>query len=380
MAEENDLERNEPASQKRLEQAREEGQVPRSRELASFAVLLSGALTLSGVGDRLAMSLQRLMRDALSFDHAQIASTASMLERLGSLSFDALLAIAPLLVVLVLAALLAPLLVQGWMFSLDPLQPNFSRLNLWAGLQRMFALSGAIELGKALLKVVLISAVACWAIWRERGALLPLSSAPLPDAIAHLGHELVVSLTIIVAALAILAAIDVPLEIWRYRRGLRMTRDEVRREAREADGDPQLKARIKGQQREMARRRMMSEIPKADVVVTNPTHFAVALAYRDGTMRAPRVVAKGAHLLAARIRQIADEHRIPIVEAPPLARALYRHSDLGEEVPRALYSAVAEVLAYVYQLRRAGASSGPAPTPLGNIEVPPELDPGSDPA
>jgi flagellar biosynthetic protein FlhB len=193
----------------------------------------------------------------------------------------------------------------------------------------------------------------------------------------HLVHLLGSSFLIIAGSMILVTAVDVPFQVWDHGRKLRMTREEVRQESRETEGDPQVKQRIRTQQREMARRRMMSEIPKADVVVTNPTHYAVALRYQGNSMRAPQVVAKGAHLLAQRIGALAREHDVPVLEAPPLARALYRHADLGEEVPAALYTAVAEVLAYVYQLRRQQEAGGPMPPPPGTLPVPLELDPGS---
>ena len=190
-----------------------------------------------------------------------------------------------------------------------------------------------------------------------------------------MGHLLGMSLLAIVGSMILIVAIDVPFQLWDHGRGLRMTREELRQEAKETEGNPQIKARIRSLQREAARRRMMSEIPKADVVVTNPAHYAVALRYQGDAMRAPRVVAKGAHLLAARIRELAAEHRVPILEAPPLARALYHHTDLDDEIPETLYTAVAEVLAYVFQLRRYREYGGTMPQPPGEVAIPEGLDP-----
>jgi len=197
---------------------------------------------------------------------------------------------------------------------------------------------------------------------------------------AHLVQLLGSSFLIMAASMALIVAVDIPVQIWDHERKLRMTREEVRQENKETEGDPQVKAHIRSQQREMARRRMMAEIPRADVVVTNPAHYAVALRYQDGAMRAPRVVAKGAHLLAARIRALAEEHQVPILGAPPLARALYRHAELGDEIPAALYTAVAEVLAYVYQLRRHREDGSPMPQPPELLPLPAGLDPGTSAA
>lgn len=377
MAEDSDLERTEPASQRRIEQAREKGQVPRSRELATFAVLIAagGGLTLMGSG--LMHSLSDLMRVGLQLDRSAAFDTTLMMARLQQSSQDALVAFFPFMLVMMVAALAAPMLLSGWLFSSEALQPNFGRLSPLKGIARMFSWNSLAELGKAIAKSVLIGGVAAWVIWGEADAILALATQPLDVALANLGGLAAFTFLAIAGSMILLVAIDVPLQLWQHHSQLKMSREELRQEAKETEGDPQIKARIRALQREAARRRMMAEVPKADVIVTNPTHYAVALRYQDKKMRAPQVVAKGSQLVAARIRELAIENNIPIVETPPLARALYRHAELGQEIPAALYTAVAEVLAYIYQLRRYRLEGGQPPQTPKDLPVPADLDPES---
>jgi len=281
------------------------------------------------------------------------------------------------MLVMMVAALAAPMLLSGWLFSSEALQPNFGRLSPLKGIARMFSWNSLAELGKAIAKSALIGGVAAWVIWGEADAILALATQPLDVALANLGGLAAFTFLAIAGSMILLVAIDVPLQLWQHHSQLKMSREELRQEAKETEGDPQIKARIRALQREAARRRMMAEVPKADVIVTNPTHYAVALRYQDKKMRAPQVVAKGSQLVAARIRELALEHNIPIVETPPLARALYRHAELGQEIPAALYTAVAEVLAYIYQLRRYRMEGGQPPQTPKDLPVPADLDPES---
>jgi flagellar biosynthetic protein FlhB len=297
-----------------------------------------------------------------------------MLAPLGGQAADALLACAPLLVLLVIAALAAPQLLGGWLFTANALRFDFKRVDPIAGFGRLFSWQALAELAKALAKAALVSAVAVAVLWHYKDPLLELAVLPLESAAAQAARLVVASLALIAGALVLVAAADVPFQLWRHADGLKMSKEEVRRENRETEGDPHVKAVIRSQQREMARRRMMAEVPKADVIVTNPTHYAVALRYDDSAMRAPRVVAKGADAVAAKIREVGEANHVPILESPPLARALYRHAELGDEIPAALYTAVAEVLAYVFQLRRHNLHGEAAPQPLREVPVPAELD------
>lgn len=380
MAEDTGLERTEPASERRREQAREEGQVARSRELSTLALLLTGAGGLFFMGSGLADKMSEAMRHGMRLERALAFDTDLMLLRLKHSSIEALLAFSPLLLLLCLAGIASTLLMTGWLFSVKPLLPNWARMDPLKGLARIASWNGVIEMLKAIAKAALVGGVAALVLWHNSAAVLSLATESLGAGVTHLMRLLGMSFLIMAGSITLVVAIDIPFQIWDQERRLRMTREEVRKENKETEGDPQVKAHIRSQQREMARRRMMAEIPKADVVVTNPTHYAVALRYQDGAMCAPQVVAKGANLLAARIRALAEEHRVPILEAPPLARALYRHAELGDEIPAALYTAVAEVLAYVYQLRRHREQGGQLPLQPDFAPLPAGIDPGANAA
>lgn len=375
MAEDSDLERTEPASPRRLEQAREEGDVPRSRELATCTILLGAGLGLWFLGGSMTSRLNHMMVSELAFERERAFDFNLLLMRLGTDLADVLITFAPLAGLLLLAALGSPLLIGGWLFSTKALQPNFSRLNPMNGLGNMFSMRSGVELLKAIAKSVLVGVVSWLVVSRQIDAMLALTVEPLKDGMLHLVRLLLTSFITIVCTLVVIALIDAPYQMWHYANKLKMTREELRQEAKEQDGDPQIKARIRQMQREMARRRMMAEVPTADVVVTNPTHYAVALKYMEGKMGAPKVIAKGADQVAAKIRELAAEHHVPLLEAPPLARALYKHAELGDQIPEALYTAVAEVLAYVFQLRTFKQHGGLRPQEPQDIYVPPSMDP-----
>jgi flagellar biosynthetic protein FlhB len=372
MAEDSDLERTEPASGRKIQKAREEGNVPRSRELSTFAVLMATGAALALMGSYLIGTLRRMMQNGLDFGPADIASPAMMTTNLSEAAWDALLTVAPIAIVVLLAAIVSNIIISGWNFSLKPLEATFSKMNPIKGIGRMFDWKAMVELVKAALKGGLIAGASIWMIWLQWDEILTLSSEPMESAMPHFGWITMYTFLAAAAAFALIAAIDVPFQIWNYHHGMRMTKEEVRQEGKETEGDPQIKARIRAMQREQARRRMMQAIPKADVVVTNPTHFAVALKYEENGMAAPQVVAKGSQLVAERIKEIAREHHVPIVEAPPLARALHRHVEVGDAIPGTLFTAVAQVLAYVYQLNHQMN-----PVPPDEWQVPADLDPAS---
>lgn len=375
MAEDSDLERTEEATPKRIEKAREEGQVARSLELTTFTVLLASAAGILFMGTSMMDKLLKLMKAGMQMDRELAFQPDLMINRMYELAFEALIAIAPLLFLLLVVAFFAPMSLSGWMFSTKALMPKFDRLDPIKGIGRIFSVHSLVELVKALLKTVVIGSVAALVIWSNKESVMMLLTMPVDLGISRTGEFLTMSFLLIVGAMIVVVVIDVPYKLWEHAKQLRMTKEEIRKEYKESEGDPFIKARIRGLQREAARRRMMAEVPKADVIVTNPTHYAVALRYQSG-MRAPKVIAKGVHLLAARIREVAEEHRIPILEAPPLARALYHHAELESEIPEKLYTAVAEVLAYVFQLKRYNEYGGKAPQPPVDVPVPAELDPG----
>ncbi|MFX1763567.1 flagellar biosynthesis protein FlhB [Paraburkholderia sp. A1RI-2L] len=377
MAEDSDLEKTESATPKRLEKAREEGQVARSRELSTFALLSAGCFGAWMLSGTIGEHLQTMLRGALTFNHAGAFETKRMLTGAGVAAREGLVALLPVLLLTGAAALLAPMALGGWLFSTKSLEMKFSRLNPVSGLGRIFSVNGPIQLGMSIAKTLVVGGIGGSALWMRRDEILGLAMQPPPRAFADALHLIAVCCGTTVAGMFVVAAIDVPYQLWSYHRKLRMTKEEVKREHRENEGDPHVKGRIRQQQRAMARRRMMAQVPKADVVVTNPTHFAVALQYADGEMRAPRVVAKGVNLVAARIRELAAEHNVPLLEAPPLARALYYNVDINREIPGPLYGAVAQVLAWVYQLKRFREHGGDVPMAPTDLDVPPELDKGA---
>lgn len=374
MAEDSDVEKTEPASGRRLEKARAEGQVPRSRELGAFLVLLSAVGTFWVAGPWLMQRMAALLRRGLTLDLPLSQEPQLMLVRFADLSFDAVLGFLPLLVALIVAAVLGPLLLGSWNFAPATLLPDLTRLDPIKGLAKLVSMSGLAEMFKAIAKAVVLGGVAAWVIWSERGDLLSIFAQPVEVGLATAGSLVNYSFAACVAAMVLIVAVDVPFQLWQYHDKLKMSREDLKQESKESEGDPQVKGRIRALQREAARRRMMGAVPTADVIVTNPTHFAVALAYKSG-MGAPKVVAKGRGELALKIRELGAEHGVPMLEAPPLARALYRHTDLDQEVPAALYAAVAEVLAYVYQLSNWRQVGGSYPMPPREIAVPAELVP-----
>lgn len=374
MAEDSDLERTEPASGRRLEQAREEGQVPHSRELGAFLVMAVAAGAFWMMGAWLMQRMAGLVRRGMTLDLPLVQEPSLMLVRLADLSFDALFALMPLFLALVVAALASPFFLGSWVFAPKALAPDISRLDPIKGLGRLISLSGLAEMIKAIAKALLLSGVAVWVIWSEREDIFGIFKQSIDVGLVSAGHLVNFSFLSLVAAMLLIVAADVPFQIWQYHDKLKMTRDEQKQEGREMEGDPLVKGRIRTLQREAARKRMMGAVPKADVIVTNPTHFAVALAYKSG-MGAPRVVAKGRGDVALKIREIGAEHGVPMLEAPPLARALYQHTDLDQEIPSGLYAAVAEVLAYVYQLSNWRQVGGNYPVPPREIAVPAELVP-----
>jgi len=373
MAEDSDLEKTEAATDKRIERAREEGKVAQSRELSTFIELMAAVLVLMTLGSFFSEKLMATMRRGLVFDRTAAFDSGMMMTRLTHELTETMLAFLPLFGVMILAALAGPLLLAGWNLSWKALAPNFGKFNPIAGLKRIVSVNGVVELIKSLLKVALLGGIAVWVIWGYRDEMFSLVSEPLDSGISHFSHMLLNTALYLVSAMLLIVAIDVPFQLWHYAKNLRMTKEEVKREAKESEGDPQIKARIRAAQREAARKRMMAAVPQADVIVTNPTHYAVALKYDQSRMAAPQIVAKGGGLVAERIIELGRENNVPLLQAPPLARALYRHADIGNEVPQRLYTAVAEVLAYVYQLRTPVYSSAP-PKPPRNLPVPEDMD------
>jgi len=362
-------------SARRLEEARKDGQIPRSRDLAHFFVVGASVGVLTLAGQSLATASRGLLVRGLQFDAASANEPGRMTERLGQLVGDALLATAPVFAVMIVASVAAPLLVGGWMFAPGTVLPKLERLDPMPGLARLVSLRAFVGLGKNLLLTILLAAVGGAFILGHIDQFAALASEGLPIALAQLFTLVLKAFALLTLALAAMAMIDVPYQIISFRNSMKMSVQEAREEDRQMQGDPRLKAQVRKVQREMARRRMMAAVPKADVVITNPTHFAVALKYLEDRHRAPVVVAKGMDAVAARIRELAHEAGVPQLEAPPLARALYQHVEIGAEIPAALYTAVAQVLAYIFQLKRHAQGQAPRPVEPTDIEVPAGLDP-----
>ncbi len=377
MAEDSDLEKTEQASPKRLEKAREQGDVPRSRELATCAVLFTAGVSMLMMGSQLSQALKSSMSAGLHFDRSVAFDPIVLLMKTADTIYSLLLAFAPFALILLIVAIASPILIGGWVFSGNALAPQFGRLNPLTGLGNLFSKNSAVELIKSIAKTILVATVAYIVISHDMDPILSLSLLPLKTGISQVNDLLLMGFLSIVSALVFIAAIDVPYQLYHYADKLKMTKEEVRQESKESEGNPEIKARIRQQQREMARRRMMSEIPKADVVITNPTHYAVAIKYKGEGMRAPVVVAKGTDAVALKIREIAAENNVLTMEAPKLARALFAHTELGNEIPEALYAAVAEVLAYVFQMRIFKKDGGFRPDVPKALAVPEELDPHS---
>lgn len=366
-------ERTEEATPKRRQDAKRKGQVPRSRELNTALMLLAGGLMLYGLGPLFGQGLMGFMEQALDLERAELTDPAAMLRRMRAATDEMLLLFVPFILAMVATALLAPALLGGWALSVDPLTPKLERLDPIKGLGRLFSSRSLVELGKAIAKLVLIGGVSTAFLWSLRDQILAPPVAEVDQDLFHAFHLFGVVLIVLAAATLLIAFIDVPYQLWDHHKKLRMTRQEVRDENKETEGRPEVKGRIRQLQRDLSKRRMMEEVPKADLVVANPTHVSVALRYEPLKGGAPRVVAKGADLIAGQIRKIANAHGVPVIEAPPLARALYHSVKLDQEIPASLYLAVAQLLAYVHQLRIARETGARQPEAPRDLPVPDDL-------
>jgi len=372
--------RNLPASERKIRKARQDGQVARSRDLAHLLVVGGGGALLAVAMPLLGDWLHRLLATGLRFDHQLLAQDGAMTQRLGELTYAWLLVLLPLGGAGLALALGASLASGGWNFTLKPLMPNFGKLDPLAGLGRMVSGQHLGDLAKASVLALLLGLIGGTWLATHLAEFHDALKMPLPVALAHTGRTLLGGLALLMILLVVFAAIDVPLQRLMLARRLKMSHQEVKQEHKEAEGNVEVKGRIKARMREMSRKRMLAAVPKADLVVMNPSHYAVALKYDEARMAAPRIVAKGADLLALKIRDIARDHKVPVLQAPPLARALYAHGEVDHEIPARLFSAVAQVLAYVYQLRAAMAGRGAMPSDLPPIFVPPDLDPHTEDA
>ena len=375
MSEQNSQDRNLPASQRKLNKAREDGQVARSRDLGHFiAIAVCGAMLVT-LAPLAADALKQALILGLRFDRSAVQNPAFMGEQLTALTIRLMAIVLPFGAVMMAAAIAGSLAIGGWNWTLQPLTPNFGKLNPITGLPGIVSKDKLIDALKGSALALVLGAIGALYLKAHVDDFTGLLALPLPAAIEHGAGAMVGGVGLLLLALAAVAMIDVPLQRFQLAQRLKMSHQELKQEHKELEGNQEIKAKVRARMREMTKRRMMAAVPTADLVVMNPTHYAVALKYDDAKMGAPRVVAKGADLLAHAIRDLAKDSKVPVLQAPVLARALYAHAELDREIPAALFGAVAQVLAYVYQLRAALAGQIEMPAALPELDVPAELDP-----
>jgi flagellar biosynthesis protein FlhB len=369
--------RNLPASERKLRKAREDGQVSRSEDLGHLAVLGTGAFAVLTLAPTLFGLLREDMQRQLSFDAATVKSSAAMFTRLSDATTLGLTGSVAFAALIITAAMIAAIASGGWVLSLKPLMPDFSRLSPLQGLGNLFSRKKLITTGKMLLLTGILFTVAGLFLGSGMPEIAALMLQPSSAAVAHISQWITAGVGLMLLVLLLVTLVDVPLQAFLHRSDLKMSHQEFKEENKESNGNPQLKSKMRQRQRELAQRSSVTAVPKADLVVMNPTHFAVAIRYDDKTMGAPRVVSKGSDLLAFKIRDLARQHDVPVLQSPMLARALYANAELDQDIPSTLYTAVAQVLAYVYRLRAAMRGEGPMPGEVPQPFVPPELDPYS---
>ncbi|MFN1265425.1 flagellar biosynthesis protein FlhB [Pseudomonas lundensis] len=370
---ESGADKTEDPTEKRKKDSREKGEIARSKELNTLAIMLAGSIGLIIFGGALAQDMMEIMRYNFSISREALLNPDSMGAYLLHSGKIALIALQPVLITLLIAAVIGPIALGGWLFAAGSLAPKFSRMNPAAGLKRMFSAKALVELLKALAKFFIILIVALMVLQADIDDLQRIAHEPLESAVIHSLQVVAWSALWMACGLILIAAVDVPVQLWESHKKLLMTKQEVRDEHKDQEGRPEVKQRIRQTQRDMSQRRMMSAIPDADVIITNPTHFAVALKYDPEKGAAPMLLAKGSDFLALKIREIGAKHDILLLESPALARSIYYSTELDQEIPAGLYLAVAQVLAYVYQIRQHQAGKGKRPDPLNDLPIPPDL-------
>lgn len=375
MADDNAQDRNLPASQRKLNKARGEGQVPRSRDLGHLVAIGTCGSLLVAFGPLLTDWMQQTLVQGLRFDATTVQNTGMMGTRLGEMTARLLWVVLPFGVVMAAAAVAATLAIGGWNWTLTPLMPNPGKLNPFTGIKNVLSKAKLIDALKGCALALILGTIGAFYLKNHVEEFAGVLAMPLPAAIRQAAGTMLGGLGLLMIALVGLAAVDVPLQRRNHAQALKMSHQEVKQEHKEAEGNQEVKGKIKARMRAMSKKRMLAAIPTADLVVMNPTHYAVALKYDEARMGAPRVVAKGADLLAMTIRDRAKELQVPVLQAPALARALYAHAELDHEIPAALFGAVAQVLAYVYQLRAALVGRAAMPAALPELNVPADLDP-----
>ena len=370
---ENGQERSEQATAKRLQESRDKGEVARSKELTTVILMLVSGAGFFFLGGGLIDDLMQILRDSLTIEREQIFNVGAFPLLFLNTVQTALNAVFPLFLLLVIAAIIAPMAMGGWTFSLKPITPDLKKLDPIKGMGRVFSVKGLMELAKALAKFVLVGSMGLWLLQGKIDGFLSLGSLNLEQSTSQMGTELIWAFILLSSALLLVALADAPFQLWDHSRKQKMTLQEVKDESKETNGNPKLKGKVRQKQQEISQRRMMQEVPKADVVITNPTHYAVAIRYDQTSMGAPIVVALGVDEVAGHIRRIALANDVPILSAPPLARALYHNCDLDDEIPTGLFLAVAQVLAYVFQLRHYELEGGISPEFNSDVPIPDDL-------
>jgi flagellar biosynthetic protein FlhB len=355
---------------KRIADARKKGQIPRSKELNTFVALMTGSIMLMFTGESISKGLIQIIRKQFKLNRDVFFDDASLVIYFKQVLLDGMLLIVPLVLTMGVVALLTPIMMGGWNFSIESMSPKISKMNPVSGLKRMFGVQGWVELLKSIVKIVLVFSVAGSLFKGYLDQFMALSSLSLTNAMINAGDIILFGFMILSSTLIVIVAIDVPYQLWNNNKQLKMSKQEVKDESKQQEGNPEIKGQIRRKQMEMSQQRMMDEVPKADVIVTNPTHYAIALKYDPLGSGAPIMVAKGVDLIAAHIRNSAMGADVPLVAAPPLARALFYSAEIGEEIPKGLFLAVAQILAYVFQLKAATENNGDKPLPPRNIKVP----------
>ncbi|MDH5256683.1 MAG: flagellar biosynthesis protein FlhB [Gammaproteobacteria bacterium] len=366
-------EKTEDATAKKLQDARQKGQVPRSREFNTFFMMIAGATGLLFMGADIVRGLMSVIFSGFSLQRKEIFDTNYMLSSFWATVLESLQMLTPFFILLVFVAIASSLVIGGWNFAMGAITPKPSKMNPISGLKRILGPKGLVELGKALGKFFVVGGVAVLLMQTNAEWLISVGSKPMEPALAETGNELLWYFLILSLSLLVVAAIDAPFQLWDNKNQLKMSKDEVKQEHKSQEGSPETRARVRQAQRDMAMKRMMSEVPQADVVITNPTHYAIALKYDQTGGGAPVVVAKGADLVAAKIRALATENRVPLLSSPALARAIYYSTEIDDEIPAALYVAVAKVLAYVFQLAGKPGTDFSSPIPFEDVTIPDEL-------
>ena len=371
MAESEDgQEKSEDPSSRKIQKAREEGNIARSKELSALLLMLGGGLALLVIGEIIANNFVAVFSKTLSLEREQILDISHIVSLLENAIFESIYSLLPLFAFLAVSAVIGNIALGGYNFSVKALTPKLNRLNPISGLKRLFSVKSLVELVKSLGKFLLVGATALFVIYLQLPDMLALGKEPTEQAIMHTLEMLIWAFIWVSTSLILIVVIDIPFQIWQHTQQLKMTKKEVKDESRDAEGKPEVKGKIRQLQMEMAQRRMMDKVPEADVVITNPTHYSVALRYDANESPAPVVLAKGVDHTAFKIREIAKEHRVPLITAPPLARAIYYTTELGDTIPSQLYLAVAQVLAYVFRLNAYQKGQGPKPGPTPQFPVP----------